>query len=62
MKATIFHITAILTMVLFMTNITTIWFLLGIVDIALLAWCKNNISTREMSKFTGYDIWYKMID
>lgn len=61
MKATVFYITAILTMALLTTNITTIWLLLGIIDIALLVWCKSHITTRELTKLTGYDIWYKMI-
>lgn len=62
MKATVFYITAILTMALLMTDITTTWFLLGTVNIALLTWCKANLTTRELTKLTGYDIWYKMLN
>lgn len=62
MKATIFYITAILTTVLLMTNITLDWFIMGIVDIVLVTWCRSNITLRELIKLTGYDIWYKMID
>lgn len=61
MKATVFYITAVLTMILLTTNITILWLLIGIVDITLIAWCKSNITTREFTKLTGYDIWYKMI-
>lgn len=61
MKATLFYITAVLTMVLLMTEMSLAWLIMGAVDIILILWCKHNISLREMSKLTGYDIWYKAL-
>ena len=61
MKAIIFYIAVTLTMVLLSTEISLTWLVLAILDTMLILWCKDNISIRELTKLTGYDIWYKMI-
>ena len=34
---------------------------LAVIDILLVAWCYNNISIREASRYSGYSIWYKFL-
>lgn len=62
MKAIIFYITATLTMVLLSTEISLTWLVLAILDTMLILWCKDNISIRELTKLTGYDIWKRTLN
>lgn len=62
MKAIILYITIILTAILVsIENISLVWLLSAVLDIALVLWCRRNISIRELSRFTGNNAWYKAI-
>lgn len=62
MKTTILYITIILTAILVsIENISLAWLLAAVLDIALILWCRRNISIRELSRFTGYNAWYRAI-
>lgn len=61
MKALILYITAILTVILFCTEISFFWFILGLVNVILITWCYNNIALREFIKYSGYSTWYKFL-
>lgn len=61
MKALVFYITAIVTMVLPFANLSLSWFFLCIADFMLLIWCRENITFRELLKYSGYSIWYKLL-
>lgn len=62
MKAIIFYIAVTLTMVLLSTEISLTWLVLAILDTMLILWCKDNISIRELTKLTGYDIWKRTLN
>lgn len=61
MKALVFYITAVLTMILVCSMPSLTWLFLIFLDMLLITWCAYNISTKEFIKLTGYNIWYKMI-
>lgn len=61
MKAIIFYIVSILTVLLLCSEITLAWFILAIVNVVLAAWCKKHLTLREVVRYTGYDIWYKFL-
>lgn len=61
MKAIIFYITAILTVILLCAEVSFSWFILGLVNAILIAWCYNNITLREFIKYSGYSTWYKFL-
>ena len=61
MKAIIFYITAILTVILLCAEVLFSWFILGLVNAILITWCYNNITLKEFIKYSGYSTWYKFL-
>lgn len=61
MKAIIYHITAVLTVLLLCAEISLAWIILGLVDAMLIFWCYNNITLKEFIKYSGYSTWYKFL-
>lgn len=62
MKSIIFYITAVVTTLLFSMEISSAWFIFAIVDFILILWCNSNITMRKITKLTGYNILYKMLN
>ena len=61
MKALVLYFTALLSALLLMTEITPLWFILALVDIALITYLRSNITLKELIRYSGYDIWYKAL-
>lgn len=61
MKAILFYLTAIIAMVVLMSEVSLVWILLVLTDIALFYMCKNVLSLRDVVKYSGYKFYYKHI-
>lgn len=61
MKAILFYLTAIIAMVVLMSEVSLVWLLLVITDIALFCMCKSVLSLRDVVKYSGYKFYYKHI-
>lgn len=61
MKALVLYITAILTVVIFSTEVSLTWLFLIFLDMILITWCYNNITLKEFIKYSGYSTWYKFL-
>lgn len=61
MKAIVFYFTVILTTLILCMEPCLAGAVLAVIDILLVAWCYNNISIREASKYSGYSAWYKFL-
>lgn len=61
MKVILLYFTAILSVVLLMSEISLVWLLLLLLDIMLISWCCNNISLSELVRYSGYSTWYKFL-
>lgn len=61
MKALLFYITTLLTLVIICSEPSGLWALLVTIDIPLVLWGINNLTIKEVTKFTGYKAWYRLI-
>lgn len=61
MKAILFYLTAIIAMVILMSEVSLVWILLVLTDIALFCMCKNVLSLRDVVKYSGYKTLYKFL-
>lgn len=61
MKALVFYITAVFTMILLVSEISITWLVFAALDIILIAYCHNNITLDEFIKYSGYRQWYKLL-
>lgn len=61
MKALVFYFTAVLTMILLVSEINITWLVLATLDIILITYCHNNITLEEFIKYSGYKQWYKLL-
>lgn len=61
MKAIILYITFTISAILLCAEVSLTWLFLAALDAILIAWCYNNITLRELVKYSGYKTWYKMI-
>ncbi len=61
MKAILFYLTAIIAMVVLMSEVSLVWLLLILADIVLFCMCKNILSLRDVVKYSGYGMWYKFL-
>lgn len=61
MKAIVFYLTVVLTVLLLSMEVCLAWIILAMVDAILIAWCHNNIGIKEASKYSGYSTWYKFL-
>ena len=61
MKAILFYLTAIIAMIVLMSEVSLVWILLVLTDIALFCMCKNVLSMRDVVKYSGYKFYYKHI-
>lgn len=58
-KWVMFYSSAVLGMTLLCSEINLAWFAWAVVDFALIAWCRKNLTLREFIRMTGYEAWYK---
>lgn len=61
MKAILFYLTAIIAMVVLMSEVSLVWSLLVLNDIVLFCMCKSVLSLRDVVKYSGYGMWYKFL-
>ena len=62
MKAIIFYLTVVLSMILLCMEFSFIWAILALVDAILFEWCYSHISDRELCKYSGYSAWHKYLN
>lgn len=61
MKAILFYTTAIMiALTLCITSLQSL-VVLSIIDAALIAVCKKYLTLRDVVRYSGYDIFYKML-
>lgn len=61
MKALIFYTASIILMVLLCSEPSKLWALLAVAELPLFMWCKEHLTIKDVCKYTGYNLWYRMI-
>lgn len=61
MKALTFYTASAILLVLLCSEPSLLWALLIAIDILLFMWCRENLTMRDVCKYTGYNLWYKII-
>lgn len=61
MKAFMFYLVVVLTATLLVTAPSILWVLLGTLNIMAIKWCKKHLSIKDIIKYSGYSLYYKLV-